>query len=269
MEKYCEKYLQLLGVRKERPGLEALKRIIREHASTVPFENISKLFYKKRSGLTSLIDFELYLDGIEKYHFGGTCYANNFYLNRLLTWLGYEVKLCGADMKNPDVHIVNIVKIENREFLVDTGYGAPFSEPFPLDLSTDYEIIIGNERYVLKPRDDNNRHQMGLFRDGMLKHGYCINPTPRQIGEFLQVIANSFREEATFMNALLITRFEGDLFLSIRNLTVTEFTRSAANHQTLGSREQLARVIERRVGISEGIVLESLEGLQLAGDAWS
>ncbi len=31
------------------------------------------------------------------------------HLNQLLSHLGFDVMLCGADMKNPDVHLINIV----------------------------------------------------------------------------------------------------------------------------------------------------------------
>ena len=139
------RYLRLLGIEKQRPDFEYLKEIVKAHVLKIPFENISKLYFYKRINLKKLIDFELYLDGIEKYGFGGTCYANNFYLNQLLSWLGYNIKLCGADMKNPDVHIVSVVNIENREFLIDTGYAAPFSEPIPLNLLNDYIIDMGKE----------------------------------------------------------------------------------------------------------------------------
>ncbi len=132
---YFIRFLHLLGIQRQDPGFETLKELVREFMTRIPFENISKLYYRKHLGLTHLIDFELYLKGIEKYHFGGTCYANNYYLNLLLKWLGHEVKLCGADMSDPDIHIVNIVKIKNREYLVDVDYAAPFAEPLPLDLS--------------------------------------------------------------------------------------------------------------------------------------
>ncbi|PLX13441.1 MAG: hypothetical protein C0597_11750, partial [Marinilabiliales bacterium] len=110
-ERLFLKYLKLLGLRKQNPGFEYLREIVHAQISKIPFENLSKLLYKKRINLNGLIDFELYLEGIEKYNFGGTCYTNNFYFNQLLEWLGFEVKLCGADMKEPNVHLVNIVKL--------------------------------------------------------------------------------------------------------------------------------------------------------------
>ena len=268
-EKLFIKYLNLLEIHRQRPSFEALKEIIRAQVSKIPFENISKLLFKKRLNLTHLIDFELYLDGIEKYRFGGTCYSNNFFLNQLLSWLGYDIKLCGADMKNPDVHIVNIVNIENREFLVDTGYAAPFSEPLPLGLLNEYSIIMGNDRYILKPHNNNNRPQIELYRNGELIHGYRVNPQTRNIGEFRQVIEDSFKESATFMNALLLTRFDSDDFIIIHNMTIIESYGLVSKKHSLDSIDQLASVIDNRFGIPRTIVLESVEGLQMLKDGWN
>jgi arylamine N-acetyltransferase len=268
-ERLFLKYLRLLGIRRQRPSFEHLREIIKAQVSKIPFENISKLFYKKRLNLKYLIDFELYLDGIEKYRFGGTCYSINFYLNQLLGWLGYDIKLCGADMKNPDVHIVNIVNIENHEFLVDTGYASPFLEPLPLYLLNDYSINKGNDRYILKPKNNNNRSQIELYRNGELIHWYRVNPKARNIGEFRQVIEDSFKESATFMNALLLTRFDYDSFKVIHNMTITESYGDVSKKHSFDSIEQLVSVINESFNIPRAIVLESIDGLQMLKNAWS
>ena len=95
---------------------------------------------------------DLYLDGIENYRFGGTCYSNNFHFYSLLRTLGYEVKLSAADMKTPGVHAVILAACEGREYLIDPGYAAPFLSPLPRDLAKDYVITLGRDRYVLKPQ---------------------------------------------------------------------------------------------------------------------
>jgi len=102
-------YLSLLGVSRRPPSFHALRELVAAHVTRIPFENISKLHYHRHLGLHELPPLPLYLEGIERYHFGGTCYPNNFYLYSLLASLDYEVKLCGADMTNPDVHIVIMV----------------------------------------------------------------------------------------------------------------------------------------------------------------
>ena len=107
LEKLFDKYLGLLGVEVSSPSFDFLCKIVRAHLLKVPFENISKLLYKKQR-MDDIPDLHTYLNGIEKYNFGGTCYANNYYLNLLFNHLGFDVKLCGTDMKNPDVHIINM-----------------------------------------------------------------------------------------------------------------------------------------------------------------
>jgi arylamine N-acetyltransferase len=172
-------------------------------------------------------------------------------------------------MKNPDVHIVNIVNIDNREFLVDTGYAAPFSEPLPLYLLNDYPINNGNDRYILKPQNNNSRPQIELYRNEELIHGYRVNPNARNIGEFRQVIEDSFKESATFMNALLLSRFSYDNFIVIHNMTITESYGDVLKKNSLDSIEQLVSVINDRFNIPRTIVLESLDGLQMLKNGWS
>ena len=87
-------------------------------------------------------------------------------------------------MSNPDVHMVSMVNVDGREYLVDVGYAAPFLEPLPRDLATDYSIVLGRDRYVLKPQDAQRCSRLELYRDGNLKHGYLAKPRPKQIGDF-------------------------------------------------------------------------------------
>lgn len=268
-DRYFVRYLKLLGIEKQRPSYEYLKEIVKAHVLKIPFENISKLYLYKSINLKKLIDFELYLDGIEKYGFGGTCYANNFYLNKLLSWLGFNIKLCGADMKNPDVHIVSVVNIENLEFLIDTGYAAPFSEPIPLDLLNDCTINMGVDRFVLKPQNINKQSYLEMYRNGELIHGYRVNPRARKIEEFQQVIKDSFKESSTFMNALLLTRFDSENFIVINNMSIIISSGKVSKKHSIDSIEQLSLVINKYFNIPKSIIMESIDKLQMQKDGWS
>jgi len=257
-----DRYLRLLGITRRGPDLEALREITRAHLTRVPFENVSKLYLRKQPEGRGLPGMERFLDGIEQHRFGGTCYANNFHLNQLLEHLGYRVSLCGADMSARDVHIVNLVSLDGSQYLVDGGYAAPFLEPMPLDLTREQEIPWGRDRYVLKPRDSDGRSRMEHHRDGRLRHGYVVNPTPRRIGEFAGVIADSFREDATFMNALLVVRFSAARSLTLRNLTLTEADSASWRSREVG-RQELPLVIEREFGIPRVVASEALDGVEL------
>jgi len=215
------KYLQLLGVKAAKPTFELLRRIVKAHLIKIPFENISKLIYKKQ-GMNYIPNLFTYLDGIENYNFGGTCYANNHYLYSLLKHLGYDVKLCGADMKNPDVHLISIVTIDGSEYIVDGGYAAPFFEPLPRDLNKDFVINFGDEKYLVKPKDESGRTKVEQYYDGNLQHWYTVKPQERKIDDFRKVIKDSYADDAVFMNAVRITKFSETGSLVLRNLQLTE-----------------------------------------------
>jgi arylamine N-acetyltransferase len=264
-----DRYLTLLGVLKREPSFDALCEIVRAHALQVPFENISKIFYMKHQNLHCLPSLELYLEGIQKFHFGGTCYANNYYLYQLLANLGYQITLCGADMLDPDVHMVSMVTVENREYLIDVGYAAPFLNPLPRDLTEDYCITLGRDRYVLKPKDIRGNSYMELHRDGSLKHGYMAKIKPRQIQEFEPIILDSFREDSTFMNALLLARFFPKRSILIHNMTLIYSQGTTSNIRIMANQRELVHLIHKKFGIPRELVQEVLDEMELRDDAWS
>jgi N-hydroxyarylamine O-acetyltransferase len=267
--KVVARYLDILQVAAAVPSFVSLAKLVRAHLTRIPFENVSKLYYLRRYGLVSLPQIEMYLDGIEKHHFGGTCYSNNYYFHLLLRSLGYEAKLCAADMKVPGIHAVNIIAVDGREYLVDTGYAAPLLEPILRDLTVNYEITLGRDRYVLAPQDADGRSRLDLYRDGVLRHGYLARPAPRTIEDFSGVIAGSFRPGATFLNALLLARFYPDASTVIHNQTLIQSKKNDSTVQVLADYEELIAAIEKHFGMPHEIVAEVVSQLGPLQDAWT
>lgn len=261
-----DKYLKLLGVDLSEAGFKLLKKIVKTHLIKIPFENISKLLYKKQ-GTNYIPDLELYLDGIDKYNFGGTCYSNNYYLYLLLQYLGYNVKICGADMKNPDVHIISIVTIDEKEFIVDGGYAAPFFDPLPRDLLTDHIISYGKEKYIIKPRDQLGRTTVEQYYDSKLQHWYTAKPRERKIEEFRKVIEDSYSNEAVFMNAIRITKYNENSSLVLKNLSLT-VTRGNKSSTIKLSRAELPKVIEENFEIPSSVVFEAISNIKELKDLY-
>ncbi len=261
-----DRYLNILSIGRREPSITALYEIVNAHLTKVTFENISKLLYKKQ-GLKYIPDLSVYLDGIEKFNFGGTCYSNNYYLYLLLKFLGYDVNLCGADMKNPDVHIVSMVKIGGRDFIVDGGYAAPFTEPLPGDLKEKYVITFGDEKYILNPGDESGYSKLEQYYKGELKHGYTAKPQPRKIEEFRNVIEDSFRDDATFMNAIMIAKFYANGSLVLRNLALIKTDRNKVTTQRI-KRDEIAAAVEKYFGMPRQIVDEAVNELLELKDTW-
>jgi arylamine N-acetyltransferase len=258
-----ERYLRALGVDARPPGLDALCELTAAHLHRVPFENLSKLLHR-RDRRMRLPALDRFLDGIEAHGFGGTCYSNNYHLSLLLAHLGYDVRLCGADMSKPDMHVVNVVTLEGCEYLVDVGYGAPFDAPMPLGRAGDFLVALGDDRYVLKPRTPDGRTTLEQYRDGKLRHGYRINPRARRIEEFAGVIEASFAEQATFMNALVIVRFRTGASRDLHNLLLRECEGPRQRTRELPDAGALPAVIEEQFGIEAGIARRALDGVDLS-----
>jgi arylamine N-acetyltransferase len=256
-----ERYLRILGLPRKKPSLPALRELVAAHLYRVPFENISKLYYRRRRNLTTLPDLALYLDGMEQHHFGGTCYANNSHFCELLASLGYDARLCGADMSAPDVHAAIMVQLEGHEYLVDAGYGSPFWEPMPRDLKQNFEIHFGRELYVLRPQDADGSSRMDQFNDGVLRHSYRVKPAAKTIADLAGVIADSFRPDATFLNAVVAARFSPAHSIVIRNLKLIETRAGNSAEQTLKNRDDLVAEIATHFSIPPEITREALDGL--------
>jgi N-hydroxyarylamine O-acetyltransferase len=264
----AERYLRLLDIQTREPGYEALAELVEAQLTRVPFENASKLYHKKHIGLRGLIDLDRHLDGIERWNLGGTCYANNYYLHLLLKFLGYEVKLCGADMTDPDVHLVNLVTLEGREYLVDGGYGAPLLKPIPLDLNKDYAVELGNERYVVSPRDARGYSRQCHYRDNQLIHGYTVKPLHRDIGYFREVIRDSFTDKSTFMNGLVIIRFYPNRSMAIRSFNLIESEGRNVKIRKMAGREELLRVGKEVFSIPPEVLSDAMDEIAKLNDDW-
>jgi arylamine N-acetyltransferase len=261
-----EKYLELLGVNKSESNFDFLKRIIKAHLIKVPFENISKLIYKKQ-GMNYIPDLTTYLNGIEKYNFGGTCYANNYYLYSLLKHLGYDVKLCGADMKNPDVHLVSIVTVDGSEYIVDGGYAAPFLMPLPRDLEKDYIVALGNEKYIIKPKDEFGRTKVEQHTDGKLQHWYTAKPEEKKIEDFQKVIENSYSDDAVFMNAVRLTKYSENGSKVLKNFSFTETAGNEYKTRKISFHE-LPTTIQENFGIPLIVVKEAIGSIKEIKDIY-
>lgn len=264
-----ERYLSILGVEPQAPSLGHLRRLVRAQLIRVPFENISKLYLKKTQNASYIPSLEEHLDGIERFNFGGTCYANNPYFAELLQHCGYDVDLCGADMTRPNVHVVSMVRLKGREYLVDVGYGAPFYAPIPLDLVREQEIPWGENRYVLHPRDEQGRSRMDQHRDGELVHSYLAKPEPREIGDFAAVIRESYTDAATFMNVVVAERFFPDHSLRFHNFDLRDSTTDATTVSRLADKQELAAAIAQSCGFPGEVVREAIADIALEADIYS
>ncbi len=260
-----QRYLAVLGTTAAECSLPALHGLVTAHLRRIPFENISMLYRLSRLGLAGIPSLELFLDGIENDHFGGMCHSSNIHFHRLLTALGYNTKLCGADMSVPNAHMVIVVTLDGHEYLVDVGYGAPFSSPMRRDLNSDFIIELDHASYRLKPQDAGGRSRMEFHQGGVLKGFYIVKPEPKQIEEFQTAIADLFQPTAVFRTMLLLARFWPERFRVIHNYTVLDSSPDHFAMRKLSNREELIECIEQTLEIPAHITCEAISKLRGLG----
>ena len=266
--KEFDEYLAILGIEFQHPNLETLNEIVYQHIRKFPFENISKLYYRKHLGRMHLPSLEQFLSGNQRFKLGGTCYTVNYYLFQLLSYLGYKVKLCGADMSRTNAHLAITAKINGQDYLVDVGYAAPFYKSIPLDNKHDEEISYGMDRFVISPRDEKNGNKLTLYRRGKIKDGYYLKPAQRHIEDFNLRIIESFNTRSTFLNSLLLAKCMGSSFISVHNFQLIISQKEDYFVEFLPSAEKLVETIEQVFGIPKDITKDALCDLQSFSDAW-
>jgi arylamine N-acetyltransferase len=267
-KEYYIRYLNILGIVPHKPSFNSLAEILNSHLVRIPFENISKLYYRKKFNQISIPSFEQFLQGIEKFNLGGTCFAINYYLCCLLNHLGYDAKLCGADTSQPDTHIVIIVKINNQDYLVDAGNAAPFFDPIPLSIKDSFQITRGGESYVFEPGEIPGTITMKHYRNGTLKYFYTVNPEPKNIDYFHPAITDSFKTDAVFMNSVYLAKMSKDVSVTLHNFTLTKSEGKITEIVKLENWEGVIEKIVNIFSISENIITAAIDGINTPVSVW-
>lgn len=260
MREASSRYLRLLGFDHPPSDLEGLRQLVRRHIIRVPFENISKLLLIGREHTGRITTLAEFLDGLEQYDLGGTCYTANPFFAELLREIGYDADLLGCDMRSVNVHTAIRARVGGKEYHVDVGYGGPFYGPLPL-AELPHEMRQGPYRYVLD-RGGDGRLAMDVFRGGERVHGYVVNEAPRGFDFFREIILDSFRPAATFMTRVRVVRYFENHSVELRNALVTCHEAGASREIRLSSMQELREVFDNELRMSRCPVERAVETLE-------
>lgn len=177
----AQKYLDRIGFTGTvEQSVANLRQIQKRHLLTIPFDNT--LNADANRGVEVLDDVEIDDDAIfaeiVEGTRGGVCYELNGLMRRLLTELGYDVRILAAAVLQvngnfgPDLeHIFNCVLIDGETYLVDVGLAGPsFLEPLRLteeaqtQYGVDYRIIEQEDGYYLVQRRPKGAQWSPLYK---------------------------------------------------------------------------------------------------------
>ena len=126
-EVFVKEYLQRINYSGElMVSHESLRNLQKAHLFSVPFENLD--IHNK---IPIKLDLDLLYEKIIINHRGGFCYELNGLFNELLRQIGFKSRMVSARVLNSETgqfgeefdHMAIIVDLDNKEYLVDVGFG--------------------------------------------------------------------------------------------------------------------------------------------------
>lgn len=178
-----QKYLERIEVNTDIDvNLSTLRRIHRQHLLTVPFENLDIHLYNNLR-----VDFDSLYNKIVNKKRGGICYELNWLLYFLLKNMAFNVRVLGGKVIEQNGtyfdHMLLIVELHSKEYLVDVGYGDNFLEP--LEFHTG--IVQKDNKGLFKlTQIDNTHFELKKFSEEIneFKTEYTFKNEVKKINDF-------------------------------------------------------------------------------------
>ncbi|WP_158737613.1 arylamine N-acetyltransferase [Alteribacillus sp. YIM 98480] len=204
MNTWISDYLQTLKLKQETPSRKYLKKIIRAHVRTFPFENVSKLLlYQQYKGSAPLPSIEKFLEDHRNYHTGGTCFALNSCLFDLLKSLGFKGHLIRPGEEHMAI-ILHDPEINGRLLYVDVGTTAPLFDPIPFHGRKHSIPPFAGEKLLFLPGEEYGEYTYIRVRgDQITDKKWTFSVFDKmKLEDFEPWVTLTFRKEALFMNVL-------------------------------------------------------------------
>ena len=238
------RYLSLIGVGEEAPGLDGLRRLVRAHVQTVPFENSASLLRRREagSGPVPAIDPEALLAAWEERRAGGVCFEHTELFGRLLAGLGYDASPIAGEISFPGSHQAIVVGLGGARWLVDVGNGAPFFEPIPLDRPFEIQRLGLGYRFDVDPGDPGVWIQERAVEGGWKPHcRYLLRPQSPEDRE--AAYQRHHRPRHTWVtNSIVLIRSREEEVLVFRNMDQHRYTTHGKRSSRVEDAEGWARL---------------------------
>jgi arylamine N-acetyltransferase len=245
-----DRLLGHLHLRRERPTLGYLHRIIRAHQRRVPFETLTKLIdYEPGLRRGDFIPpMAEYVDRIIARGGGGLCWTLAQGLQVLLDDLAFDASL----MYMAPGHCCVRVELPEGPFYADVGYAAPIFQAYPLFES--FTLVTHRERFDYRVGDE------GIFvtrNPGPTKQ---LDPTPRRIeelGAFIRA-ANDWSAPQSFLHRIVYARYVAGTYTSFQNNTLRRYVPGGVE-QTAFAEEHVPRVLATVFGVDPALCRDALD----------
>lgn len=238
-----KKYLNRLQISQDRPSLENLAALQKQHLQSIPFENLDVI---RKVPIYLNLD-TIYKKVIENKR-GGYCYELNGLFHSLLTQLGYDAHLVSATVLRPnnewakaDTHAAILVYLD-QPYLVDVGFGAA-TPRIPVPLTGSVETTIG-ETYKVEQQTDDIFY---LIRevDHSSRTLYQFNRQKKELVDFHEgCVFNQVSKDSTFTHTDIISLATERGRVTLQDHLLTE-VKDATTEKTMLSPEEKTSVLTK------------------------
>lgn len=245
------KYLQRLKIENiTQPDLINLKLLHKNHLYNIPFENLDIHYNRK-----IILDFEQLEKKILSNNRGGFCYELNGMFYKLLSELGYKVKMICAGVYNnegipgPDCdHMALIVKINDEEYLADVGFGDNFLEPLKFELDTIQKDETGFFKIV---KHNENYYELLRSSDGTKFKGEYLFKIVEEKLENFQAMCNyhQISPESHFTQKRVCSKAIENGRITLSDLKIIETESGVKSEIQLNSEEEFLESLKKYFGI--------------------
>lgn len=247
-----------LHLDREKPTLDYLHRIVREHQCRVPFETLTKLI-DYEPGLQRgdfMPPISEYVERIVTRGAGGLCWTLARGLQVLLDDLGFDAALMTMDPG----HCCVRVELPEGPFYADVGYAAPIFQAYPLFES--FSLDTHRERFDYSVREE------GIFVTREPGPSKTLDPTPRRLEELRGHItaANDWHAPQSFLHRLAYAGFVGGVYTSLRDGILTRYLPEGPEKTELASSD-VSFALEDVFGADPALYVEAAEVRRRYGSA--
>lgn len=258
MEQVVDQYLDYLRLKRERPTINYLQRLIQHQLTLVPYETFSKFHYYSLAP-DFIPSLPLFVQNLLEKGWGGTCFTLNMNFARLLTQLGFT---CSYVRVVPG-HIAIMVEIQNKRLYVDVGYGSPIMKPVDLELKPLHRMHGFGEEIIIS-KLETNRYEIDRRANGKSFVKKEILWTPLSELELTDDIRQSYLDcdENITMRRITAVRFNGHQCFYLRNETMKIMTFRNIKEVRMNDFQKWLSVVQEIYQVEEESIRESVDFLK-------
>lgn len=248
-------YLKKVELLQEAPSLSFLENLQKNHLEYFCFSNAEVLL---KSGELLPLDRESLYNKIVNKNIGGYCFEHNKLFCELLKDLGFNARISIARVLNnkieldaPRTHRVTIVNIEDRDYLVDVGFGMNCLTK-PLLIKNGFSLELGPRKAHI---DLNQYGEFSFsYSDKNYPNGYVLYSfNLERYSESDCLVGHFFSHhypKAVFVRNFVLTKIVAENRYSLVNLGLRRYIDGREENSTLTSFDEFKDCVTTFFGLN-------------------